>query len=646
MKVIKKLCLFCFLIFGILMQSEIFQDQIWNFSTAYFTASRYEVDSKDMPQFLKDVSETAKENDVHIFSHYNEINNKYLSTLHIYGDDEVIRQTLKNIANIEESEYTALVSGITKVKFHKLSELQSTSVGYEQFISYIGNENNIVSAYQQLSEKYSLTYPEYWNATEKDMIFIVWGMIITLMIILNVIEAVRRKKEIVVRVSLGESAGFIACKTALLDVAFDIALFIVAKIWLSNYISGAYENRLVIILYSIGIILSIIPYCSFCFFDIRKAFANATHKRGLNFLIYALKFTAGLAAVFTITTNISSIHNDLFTNEHLLEEYYDSNYFTIKSADFNVEKEEAFWNKLYKNEYNTLKPVICMNILNDKNDVIYVNNYAKDMLQNFKGQINVAKKEASDLIVFIPKDRYFERNKQLASDSLSHVLNYDSLQQLNIQYIEYNGTEHFSYLDTSGISGIKKSKNPIIIYQANKELEINGGYFESYKAGTILFQCDENRLRNISKKYEDLLGNYQLVITNVHEQYLYNHTFLIKFVGFLSSLCTIIILLNVTIIVTVSRLEFRQNAMKISLMKIFGYSLFDRHRTLFKMLVVENFVIVVCMLIYSLLSVQTGVGISILVSLFMALIEFTILIFNIAVVEKTNIPKSLKGGCL
>ena len=111
-------------------------------------------------------------------------------------------------------------------------------------------------------------------------------------------------------------------------------------------------------------------------------------------------------------------------------------------------------------------------------------------------------------------------------------------------------------------------------------------------------------------------------------------------------LCTIVLLLNIMIIVTVSRLEFRENAMKISLMKIFGYSLFERHKTLLKMIVVENFVILVGMLIYSLLSVQTEVGISILVSSFMALIEFTIIFFNITIVEKTNIPKSLKGGCL
>ena len=109
--------------------------------------------------------------------------------------DEVPHGIAVAIDQIEESEYTALVSGITKVKFHNLSELQSTSVGYENFISYIGNEDNIISAYQKLSEKYSLTYPEYWNSTEKDMIFIIWGMIIALMIVLNVIEVVRRKKE-------------------------------------------------------------------------------------------------------------------------------------------------------------------------------------------------------------------------------------------------------------------------------------------------------------------------------------------------------------------------------------------------------------------------------------------------------------------
>ena len=96
---------------------------------------------------------------------------------------------------------------------------------------------------------------------------------------------------------------------------------------------------------------------------ILEGIINATHKRGGFFNLFVKILLLRGSPCFTITTNIS-IHN--ITNEHLLEEYYGANYFTVKTTDFNAEKEEAFWNKLYKNEYNTLKPVICLNILNDK----------------------------------------------------------------------------------------------------------------------------------------------------------------------------------------------------------------------------------------------------------------------------------------
>ena len=79
-----------------------------------------------------------------------------------------------------------------------------------------------------------------------------------------------------------------------------------------------------------------------------------------------------------------------------------------------LKKKKLFGNKLYKNEYNTLKPVICLNILNDKNDVIYVNNHAKDMLQGFTKQINAVENESSDLIIFIPKNRYFAKKQAIS----------------------------------------------------------------------------------------------------------------------------------------------------------------------------------------------------------------------------------------
>ena len=73
-------------------------------------------------------------------------------------------------------------------------------------------------------------------------------------------------------------------------------------------------------------------------------------------------------------------------------------------------------------------------------------------------------------------------------------------------------------------SGRVVLKNPISIFSTSTSIsDVYKRHLESYKAGAVLFQCDEKQLRNISKKYEDMLGNYQLVITNVHEPVSYTH---------------------------------------------------------------------------------------------------------------------------
>ena len=50
------------------------------------------------------------------------------------------------------------------------------------------------------------------------MMFIVWGLVAILMIVLNMIEVIRRQKEVVVRASLGENAAVIALKAVVADM--------------------------------------------------------------------------------------------------------------------------------------------------------------------------------------------------------------------------------------------------------------------------------------------------------------------------------------------------------------------------------------------------------------------------------------------
>lgn len=648
MKIIKNIFLFCFLIFGFIMQSEVFQNELFNFSTAYYKASRFEVSSENIQDFLDDAQKASSKNNVEVFSYYEEIKSKFRFTLHIYGDSDVIRKSIKDVANVEEKEYTSLISGITDVKYHDLKELEPESVNYENFICYIGDETAVNSTYKDLESKYNLTSPQYWNATEKDMMIIVWGMISLLMIIMNLVEVIRRKKEIAVRVLFGESVSSIVFKTAIINLVSSIVIFILAKLLMLNFISGAYENKLIILIYLVGVALSTLPYFIFYSMDIKKLLSNATDSKGSMYLLYALKLIAGALTIITLITNISSINGDLFADGSLLKSYYNANYLRVQTEGFDHDKEQKFWDEVYEKEYSAMNPSICINILNGKNDVIFVNNNGKDMLQGFKESVEKESSDENDLIIFIPKGKSYEENKMLAYDRLDFCFKYpkEDFKDWKIKYEEYSDSKYFSYLDNNSIDGIERTKNPILIYQLNNDLKIDGANLQSYKGEAILFNTSKENLEEICKKYENILGNYNQVITNVEDQYNYNHTFLVKLLAFLSSLCVVIIFLDIAIILAVSQLEFRRNAMKISLMKILGYGIFNRHKSFLRLIMVENLVIFTGFLILSLISKRIDTRITILVSALVILIEFIIIIFNIIRIERTNVQKSLKGGCL
>ncbi|WP_237037148.1 DUF1430 domain-containing protein [Mediannikoviicoccus vaginalis] len=630
------------------MQSEIFQNELFNFSTAYYKASSFEVSSENIQDFLDDAQKASSKNNVEVFSYYREIKSKFRFTLHIYGDSDVIRKSIKDVANVEEKQYTSLISGITDVKYHDLKELETESVNYENLICYIGDETAVNSTYKDLEAKYNLTSPQYWNATEKDMMIIVWGMISLLMIIMNLVEVIRRKKEIAVRVLFGESVSSIVFKTAIINLVSSIVIFILAKLLMLNFISGAYENKLIILIYLVGVALSTLPYFIFYSMDIKKLLSNATDSKVSMYLLYALKLIAGALTIITLITNISSINGNLFADGSLLKSYYNANYLRVQTEGFDYDKEQKFWDEVYEKEYSVINPSICINISSGKNDVVFVNDNGKDMLQGFKESVEKESSDENDLIIFIPKGKSYEENKMLAYDRLDFCFKYpkEDFKDWKIKYVEYSDSKYFSYLDNNSIDGVERTKNPILIYQLNNDLKIDGANLQSYKGEAILFNTARENLEEICSKYEDILGNYNQVITNVEDQYNYNHTFFVKLLAFLSSLCVVIIFLDIAIILAVSQLEFRRNAMKISLMKILGYGIFNRHKSFLRLIMIENLVIFTGFLILSLILKRIDTEITILVSALVILIEFIIIIFNIIRIERTNVQKSLKGGCL
>ena len=107
MKHIRNILLLITIIFAFVMQAEVYQNMLWNFNGAYYLSSRYTTTNDDMDSFLANAEDIAEKHGVHIFSTFNQRVSNYQTRLYIYGDDTVVRDSLKSTMDIEEKTYTA-----------------------------------------------------------------------------------------------------------------------------------------------------------------------------------------------------------------------------------------------------------------------------------------------------------------------------------------------------------------------------------------------------------------------------------------------------------------------------------------------------------------------------------------------------------
>ena len=96
MKHIRNILLLITIIFAFVMQAEVYQNMLWNFNGAYYLSSRYTTTNDDMDSFLANAEDIAEKHGVHIFSTFNQRVSNYQTRLYIYGDDTVVRDSLKS----------------------------------------------------------------------------------------------------------------------------------------------------------------------------------------------------------------------------------------------------------------------------------------------------------------------------------------------------------------------------------------------------------------------------------------------------------------------------------------------------------------------------------------------------------------------
>ena len=132
----------------------------------------------------------------------------------------------------------------------------------------------------------------------------------------------------------------------------------------------------------------------------------------------------------------------------------------------------------------------------------------------------------------------------------------------------------------------------------------------------------------------------------MYEEYSFQKSFFVRLIRFLSSLCIVVFVLDVTIMICISSMNYRLHSMEISVQKVLGYSMYERNKGMILYNLISDIVLLFVMCI---LGAVTGIFspfICILIGSAILLVEMVVMTWNIIKVERENTYKVLKGGCL
>ena len=645
MKIIRGILLFVSCVFGFILQTELFQSQLWCFDMADYQIMQYQVGNDQLKGFLSDVVCESQKNNVSVFATDIYLKTKHKAVINIYGNEAAIKKDLFRVMGIREAKYTSLISGETDVRFKDFESLANLDNYSKKSLSFIGDEEDIIKVYDGVSKKYNVTYPDYFEATEEDMICIIWGMVGILLVVLNCIDVLRRKKEVVIRIFLGEGVGGIILKAITGNIIMYATMYVLAKIFTFRFFSGEYAGGLALIIFVTGALLSLLPYISFAFYSPKKIFSNVDDSRSSLYALYILKVIVTGLTIFTISTSAGRGYWNIKEDDGIINQYKDYNYITLGNTgidDGNGEK--IFWNKMYSEQYDNIKPVICINILQDDKDYILVNNYAKGMLKNLNPIVG-EKNDAADFIIYIDEKAYADYCKKTAVDALAGFIDSDA-GKLNISVVRYETKEKLSYFTSDEYQTFDTTVNPVIIFQNNNDIHYKGFEMATYAGNSIIYDISDAEFDKIKQAYEEYTDKYTSVATNAYESYNFSKNFIVNLLRFLTSFCVIISVLYIAIIIAISQMEYRNNAMEISIKKILGYSLFERNkRSMFLVLLIDIVVFFLICLIIAVLNVKF-LPACLLTGAFAIFAEMIILLVNTLRIERENVHKVLKGGCL
>lgn len=657
MKKIKAIIIAIILIPGFVLQCETFQQQLGNFTSAYYLTTEISFqDEKERVEMLRELERYAKEEQVTVFAGRTEMVNSFRFMEHFYGDS-LIKPLFEKQHGVSEGVYRSVMSGETGVVFHEFAALAGEENRHVRSFSFIGEDAAVFRVYEKMLKNHELTSPSIINGTEADLICAMWGLIAGILLLLNCIETAFRKKEVTVRVSMGEGVWGIILKSAGLEILADLLEFFLLRAVVFRFVSGEYMGRTVFLLYCAGVFLSCLVYLSYADYDIRRAFSNADEPKTVLALIYVIKVVVTTVSIVLLVTNLHFLVRDLRSSNQsaMLGDYGGYSYLYFEDENWPMDTDESserydmqvsFYNELYRDHYETVKPAVCVHALTDmdrKLDYVLVNEFAQGMMGDFGKGLDYDR--TADAVFFIPED--FAGDRDVTGDAqycLSGIV--ADTEKLHTVVVFYGTDRYFTCVNQNASGGLETFKNPVVVFSRYDGAAHRDNLSLGTDYSSVMYCLSGTDAEDAIGKLPLGENGFKLVQTGVRESSEYHNSLLRKAIAFLSSVCVLTLLLQAVLVVSIVSMEYRFRAMELALKKIFAYSIWERNRGLFLVSALSNAVTTLGLSIAGTVTGLYSALTCLWVGAFVLAMELAVIVVNILRVEAKNIQKILKGGCL
>ncbi|KGX88656.1 hypothetical protein N781_09665 [Pontibacillus halophilus JSM 076056 = DSM 19796] len=621
-----------------------------NFYEQFNTTTIYTNPAISEEEMIDDIYSAAKTHDVDVFTVVETPNGARSGKKTIYGTDGV-EELLRETIHLEEGKYESVFLGNLEFTFKELRN--HPTIAYTPEFYGIGQSDAFHSFKMDLIDTYAGNHPHegYGQHKERNRLLAVWGLVTAIVLLLTFYDISMRRKETLVRLSIGESLPSMAIKSIAFDSLIIMLAFFVSYVALAPFTQLESYIPWLIPFVSALLLLNSLAYVTMHFMSIKEAFSNGFQSRKLLSLTYGLKFLTTVLTVALLSSSLAVAYEalELYKQRDFFESRSEFSYtyigHKIHSPDFSptesLDKSEQVQTEQYNRfleEFQATLLTPINNLSKHTETTLLLNHHAVpylfQVLPDIKSEI-----EKEPFAIVLPENREAP-NESLLRDSLDS-LGFGEAIPRSYKTIRYEGSVEMVGIDQNHHNGSVLIDNPTVILMNTTSPPQQ---ISQVLLSDMMYRMNDEAFRAFVE--EQGMERELILQTNVWDKYSAAWNSAKRLLIMNTVFAALVLLLELLIIGTILRLEYQVNAIELSIKKVLGYSILSKNRLI---VVVTTTITGVGVVGVTLLSYFLKVGDPALLLLggtCLLVLELCVVVLTVRKVEKANVQRILKGGNL